>query len=409
MKVTKQKWYRILLLVLAVLLASPALACEPPAPAEFEVVSLDIAPQEVAPGEDVIITAEVTNVGGRKGTHTVTLRVGRSVLSYEEDTRTVEVAPRRGETVTFRMANDDPGLWRVSVDGMRGTIRVLRPAEFRVATLGISPQVVGVGEIVTVTADVTNAGEIEGDYSAALIIDGRQVEVEQVTLAPGAAQSVGFTFAQDATGTYSVEVGGLSGLLVVSETGDALTALAATYPELYEELLKLPDLKEIDDRDREAVEDIASLALNPKYEEAFEAMLNEGIKGKRKYCSPLEALLWVAYDRELNGYYPLRPYKLGKLANDAWKNTTTSESYASERWQDFDEVVDRLNSPMLVREWVNHRLRYDYSRVHLVQTPEATFDLTAGVCRHAATLATECLLSGGYTNVKNLTVNWGGR
>ena len=395
-----KRWrrYWVLLFGLAVLLASPAFACEPPAPAEFEVVSLDIAPQEVAPGEEVIITAEVTNVGGRKGTHTVTL-----AISGVEETKVVKVRPGRTETVTFRVTDDSPGTWRVRVGHLLGTYRVLTPAEFTTSNLDITPPVAEVGETVTVTADVTNDGEIGGSYSATLTVDGSQVEAKELVVAAGGRKTVTFSFAEGAVGAHEVAVGELAGTLIVTEAGDALAELAAAYPQLCEELLKLPDLEEIDDRDKEAIEDIVELALNPKYEEAFESMLDEGIKDKRKYCSPLEALLWVAYDRELEGYYPLRPYYLGRLIGDVWKNTTTSKNYASERWQDFDEVVDRLSSPKLVAMYMKDNFSYDWDKYerwiagdHRWDLALDTFEKKKSDCGGQAIFALHSLLQNGY-------------
>jgi hypothetical protein len=148
------------------------------------------------------------------------------------------------------------------------------------------------------------------------------------------------------------------------------------------------------------------LASEPKYKEAFIAMLKEGIPEKRKYCTPLEALLWILYDKE-----PDDPTLKNIISNPielveyAWRYSSESKNYASERWKNFDEVVDRLNSPGLVHTWVKSNLVYDYSLLKKNYIPETTFKLKRGVCRHAATLTTEFLSRGGY-DVKSLTVTW---
>ena len=404
---TKHKWYPTPLIGLVLLLSSSVVACEPPAPAEFEVVSLDIAPQEVAAGEEVTITVEVENSGGRKDAYTATL----TIAGVEEHTKVVEVAPQETEAVLFTVVKDEPGNWAVRVDGLSETFRVLRPAEFTVGNLDISPPVACVGETVTVTADVTNTGEVEGKHSVPLKIDGSEVETRELQLSPGATETVTFSFGEGAIGAHDVTVGELSGLLTVTQTGDPLLALKAIYPELYQELLKLPDLEEVDDRDREAIEDIAGLALNPEYEEAFEAMLDEGIQDKRKYCTPLEALLWIAYDRELTGYTPLRGYSLDELLWEAWENTSTSKGYRAERWGQLAEVADRLNSPSLVNVWVGDNVVYDHAMLGEnggVSGPviRYVFEHKKGVCRHLSGFAVECLTRAGY-DCKNLTVLWG--
>jgi len=93
----------------------------------------------------------------------------------------------------------------------------------------------------------------------------------------------------------------------------ATEQLKIVYPELYQELLKLPDLKEDTVRNRNALEKIACLGLSNENKAVFEVMLDEGLKAKRKYCTPLEALLWIAYDRNFDGYNPLSDYSLNSL------------------------------------------------------------------------------------------------
>lgn len=186
----------------------------------------------------------------------------------------------------------------------------------------------------------------------------------------------------------------------VTALTDALKELKVSYPELFHELLKLPELEEIDEKDDEAIENIAQLALDASYRTAFEFILSEGIKDKREYCTPLQALLWVAYDRELRSYSSLRPYSLTKLISDAWKNTTTSKNYTSEKWQNFEEVVDRLNSSRLVSIYMMDNIVYDYeeahARPHRFAPPEDTFTRKKGICNEQARFALHCLLSNGY-------------
>jgi len=172
-------------------------------------------------------------------------------------------------------------------------------------------------------------------------------------------------------------------------------------------LFKLPDLKEIDERDEEALEDIACLALNTKYRAAFEAMLNEGIKdNKRKYCSPLEALLWIAYDKDFNQNKSIQNYYVESLMKEAWRYSATSAGYKSDRWGDFKEVVNRLNSPYLANLWALDNLVYDMSRLENVGDPETTFKLKRGICRHSGMFVTECLTRSGYS-AWNFTVLYG--
>jgi hypothetical protein len=194
-------------------------------------------------------------------------------------------------------------------------------------------------------------------------------------------------------------------------------------PELYGEIMKLPDLLAIEGKDAEAVEDILALASDPKYKSAFESIINEGIKDKRKYCSPLEALLWIAYDRKFDKSTdnPLEKWSndsvekksLEKLIKDAWRNTSTSNNYKSDRWENFDEVVDRLSSPELVTRYMLDNISYDctewrkYSETEWpkylktgkypkVQTTQQIFTDKSGCCVDHAMSAFYCLSQNGY-------------
>lgn len=85
------------------------------------------------------------------------------------------------------------------------------------------------------------------------------------------------------------------------------------FPGFYSEIANLPDLSTIEKQDVEALEDILILAADPKYKRQFESMLEEGIPEKRKFCTPLEALLWIAYDKEFDkpSNNPLESFSLG--------------------------------------------------------------------------------------------------
>ena len=191
----------------------------------------------------------------------------------------------------------------------------------------------------------------------------------------------------------------------VKEKSSTLEQLEVAYPELFQELLKLPDLKEGNAKDTEAMEDIAYLGLDADYKTTFELMLDEGIKGTRGYCAPLQALLWIAYDNEFDGYNPLKDFSLARLVSEAWKTTAASENYASERWLSFDEVTDRLNSPQLIAIYMQNSFSYSYVRGEAegVKSAEYIFNDKKGACYDHALFAAYCLKKNGYDNA------WGAR
>jgi hypothetical protein len=280
-----------------------------------------------------------------------------------------------------------------------------KPAEFEVISLRVTPQEALAGNTISVATVVENVGQGEGSYSVVLYVDGLVSGTQTITLLPGAYQKVIFSLTEDKAGLHQVSVGKLRESFKIKEP--TLEQLKVDYPELYQELFKLPELKEIDERDNEAIEDIIRLGLDPEYKDVFESLLNEGIEVKRKYCSPLQALLWIAYDEDFDGHYPwyhpLYDYSLSKLLTYAWKQTTTSNNYQSKEWANFYEVVDRLNSPTLVATYLVQNIVYDWEEftrleAHFARfaSPRQTFESEKGVCNEQARFALYCLLKNGY-------------
>jgi len=175
------------------------------------------------------------------------------------------------------------------------------------------------------------------------------------------------------------------------------------YPELFEEFKKLPDFKEVDVKDVEAIEDLVYLA-GLGYKDVFELMLNIGIKDKRKYCTPLQVLSWVVYDEEPEKLEDiLKNYTLEKLIEYGWRQSSTSNNYKSERWENFDEVVDRLNSPKLVSLWLGDNTVWSMNDISFTKSAKEFFLSKEGACMRHALFATYCLINWGY-DAKGLDV-----
>jgi hypothetical protein len=184
------------------------------------------------------------------------------------------------------------------------------------------------------------------------------------------------------------------------------------YVRLANELRKLPELSSLNAASNEL--DLAVLRATGRIVEtalgadqsgltALDSMLDEGIPDKRKFCAPLQAWLWIAIDGK--DFDPLENYSLENLLTAAWLNTSTSNSFNSDRWS-YAEAEDRVNSPELVNWFVFHYLTFDMARdsVH-PQDDVVTYQVRRGVCRHAAYLATTFLTHNGY-EAKDVTFIW---
>jgi len=89
-------------------------AAIPPTPASFSVTSLDLSSEQVEPGQEVLVTVDVTNTGGCEASYSLDLTINGEV----EQTKTVTLAPLASDTVTFTVIKEEPGGYTISVDGL---------------------------------------------------------------------------------------------------------------------------------------------------------------------------------------------------------------------------------------------------------------------------------------------------
>ena len=167
------------IIVLTALLLVIAPSC---AEAIFEPSNLTVSPQKVEPGKSATISVDISNTGGAEGTYLVILKID----GVQVDDQNVTVAPEATETVSFTIAKEEPGSYTIDVNGLTATLTVLKalkPAEFKVESLIVSPAEVITGRSSTVTVDVTNIGEIKGDYEVTLRVNDEVTETKKVTLA----------------------------------------------------------------------------------------------------------------------------------------------------------------------------------------------------------------------------------
>jgi len=108
-------------------------------PADMLVSYLNIDPQQVLPGQEVIVSANICNSGEEAGTKTASLAVN----GVAEQSQTVGVSGGSCQQVSFRVARAVPGTYQVSIDGMTGQFSVLAPRT--VTTMVASQQDVGLG------------------------------------------------------------------------------------------------------------------------------------------------------------------------------------------------------------------------------------------------------------------------
>ena len=94
-------------------------------PASFNLSDLKINMETANPGEEIIITAEVTNTGGSKGTFVTELTIN----GVAENSDKTVIEPGSSYFPVFKVAKTEPGTYNVSIGDLTGKYIVQKPVE----------------------------------------------------------------------------------------------------------------------------------------------------------------------------------------------------------------------------------------------------------------------------------------
>jgi hypothetical protein len=90
-------------------------------PAALSASALSISPQQVQPGQDVTISINVANTGGKTGSYNAVLYIN----SVVEDSQSVSVPAGTSKNVIFTVSKSQAGVYDVSVAGQSGQFEVV--------------------------------------------------------------------------------------------------------------------------------------------------------------------------------------------------------------------------------------------------------------------------------------------
>lgn len=242
--------------------------------AEFQVKNLSLPQDKIAKGDTVTAQVEVTNTGDVEGTHTVEMEV-------EGETLTKEVTLNAGEsrTVNFSITKQDKGTYDLNVEDLSESFEVVEAAEFRVSNLSISPSLVGEGDTVTLTVEVTNTGGITGKKTLEFEIN-RITETTEVTVEPEETVSSSTTVTIEEKGNYEVSIEGLLGTFEVLKPAEfeavrkngEVSEIGIQYLDRFplEVLQNVSQLRKSTERNVSFVDNLLSLPVNVQTELAEE-------------------------------------------------------------------------------------------------------------------------------------------
>jgi hypothetical protein len=177
--------------------------------------------------------------------------------------------------------------------------------------------------------------------------------------------------------------------------------LSAKNPLLAKELGKLPEIQDgVSEIDAMALERLC-LFYNQNqrdFDLALDRMYGAGYPNVRKYCSPLQALYWLTLDDELS-QIDISNFDLTALLNEAWYKSGFDYDGTTDRWDDFKEVTERLNSPELINYYEPRNFSYKKVRLGSAEdykNPRYIFSEKVGECWLYTAFSVYCLKKAGY-------------
>jgi len=193
----------------------------PSRPATFAVSNLVIEPEEAMIGENIDISVLVTNTGDLSAQYRLDLRIDNAVVT----SKWITLDGGAGITVMFSVSAVRAGTYAVSLWDKTGEFTVTQqiapstpdPAEFIIGDLTIAPKSIDVGDQTRLSVTVTNRGDLVGSYDVAMAIDDVTKATREVTLEGNQSVTISFLVTGDKTGTYNVDVNGVTGVFVVRE------------------------------------------------------------------------------------------------------------------------------------------------------------------------------------------------
>jgi hypothetical protein len=181
----------------------------------------------IGPGDEVVVTAKVTNTGNTAGTYAAVLTVDGSIEARAD----VDLAVGQSEIVRFRIPAGSPGDHDVRLGEDVANLHVtdLSTAAFSVSSLAVDPAGTEVqpGDEVAVSATVRNSGRAAGTFEGVLTVDGEVAGREALDLAPGESGVVRFTLVAGHAGDHALQLDNARATLhVLGPAAFELTSIA---------------------------------------------------------------------------------------------------------------------------------------------------------------------------------------
>jgi oligopeptide transport system substrate-binding protein len=216
---------RLISIVLALALFAGLAACKS---APVQINDLNISPPKITIGQNSNISASLYNPNKGEEKYSATLKVNDTTV----ETKDIILAGGEKKTVDFSYSASSTGTFKIDLNGLIDNLSVLKPPEFEVTSLDISPAEIVSESSITVNAEVKNIGEIEGIYTAKLNIDGVEISTKDIKVGTESPQKAEFTTKLNSSGNHTIEIGGISKTITALRPAELLVNSVKVTPNI---------------------------------------------------------------------------------------------------------------------------------------------------------------------------------
>ena len=183
---------------------------------KFNLSNLVISPATANAGQDITISAEVSNQNNTTAVFKADLMLDNELVKSEY----ISLSPQATDTVTFELNIFVAGVYSIKLQDLSGTLEVKLPpslANFALSDLIVSPQQIKLGDEYEITANVSNVGDEIGNYQIEIRVGDNPIKTDTVSLAGHTSQLITYNLKADTVGTHQIWLNHLSAEILITE------------------------------------------------------------------------------------------------------------------------------------------------------------------------------------------------
>lgn len=164
-----------------------------------KVTDLSLTASSAVYGSEIEASISVENSG------LLPMQYQCKVLVDDQEKLLDEVKLEHPQVLKLDLKDLKPGTHKITIGKFEKELKILKPAEFMITDFTVDPSGdVLVGDTVTVTATISNSGEVEGDYTAGFTYDGSPADSKVVSIGPGGEEKIEAKITMAAKGNHGV-------------------------------------------------------------------------------------------------------------------------------------------------------------------------------------------------------------